>query len=228
MQAAHRWEYNEVKDNLADKGAYAIEALLKYLFDNIDDYDEWADSEEYQEAASLIFTTGTDFNKYFRLHLPFRTWWEFRALISEVEDFYINSAIGKDFFKSLKDNAEDASAEEKEAITLIKKSVAHLTIIRAIEKKSVKISPLGFTVKSLGAYSEGTGYDDEQAPGTDLSMLYASCERSGEAYLLQLIEYLNSKASETVFADFFTSDKYVAPSAALPESKNANRKIFGF
>src|SRR5436190_4202515 len=40
MQAAHRWEYNEVKDNLADKGAYAIDALLKYLFDNIDDYDE--------------------------------------------------------------------------------------------------------------------------------------------------------------------------------------------
>jgi hypothetical protein len=226
MQAAHRWEYNEVKEALADSGGYAIDALLKFLFANADDYDLWTECEEYQEVSSLIFRTGADFNKYFKVHLPHRTWWEFRSLISEVEDFYINSAIGKEFYEQLKD-MPDANDETMAAIVMIKKCVAHLTIVKAIEKKSVKISPLGFTIKSLGAYSEGVGYDDQQATGTELSMLYASCERSGDSYLLMLKEYLNATASESVFADYYSSDKYVAPSDEEPVSKNCGRKIFG-
>jgi hypothetical protein len=227
MQAAHRWEYNEVKENLADKGAWAIEALLKFLYANKGDYSEWTDSEEYAELSDLIFLSGSDFTRYFTLHHPHRVFWSLRTLIKEVEDFYIISAIGKDFFKTLKET-EAPEDEVKDAIILIKKAVAQYTIVKAIEKFSVKVSDRGFTIKALGAYSEGTGYDDQVAPDPQLDLLYKSCERTGDAYLVQLKEFLNKNASAELFEEYYDSDKYTAPPTTDPESRNANRKLFGF
>lgn len=226
MQAAHRWEYNEVKESLEDKGAYAIDALLKFLFANAEDYEAWTDSEEYQEAAGQLFRTGADFNKYFRLHQPYRTWWELRPVISEVEDFYIHSAIGETFYEQLKDEP-DASDETMAAVVMIKKAVAHLTIVKAIEKLSVKITPQGFTILLSAGSTDAANSGDAAVRDPQLSMLHDSCTRSGESYLVKLVEYLNATASASLFADYFSSDKYVAPSTEEAISKNDTRKIFG-
>jgi hypothetical protein len=226
LQAAHRWEYNEVKEKLADDGAYAMEVLLKFLFDNKDDYPEWTGSQEYEELNSLIFQTATDFDKYFKTPLPHRLFWELRPLIREVQDFYVNSAIGEDFFDSLKDEASP-SDEEKKAIEMIKKSVAQLTIVKSIEKMGVKITPKGFVVLISADNSDAANSGDIASRDPQLSLLYDSCERSGDAYLLQLKEYLNNNASASIFTEYFESDYYEVPPTTVPASKNACRHNFG-
>jgi hypothetical protein len=226
LQAAHRWEYNEVKDHLVDKGSFATDSLLKFLFANKDDYEPWTDSQEYKDANSLVIKTGEEFNKYFSVSQPYRVWWDLRPVINEVQDLYIKSTIGDEFLDEL--NANDAPAvEEKAALVLIKKALTHFAIVKAIEKKSVKIGPEGFTTKVIGAYSESVGFDDAQAPDNQLSLLYNSCDNSANSYLIQLQEYLNEKATDELFATYKASKYYTAPTTTPAVSPNANRKIFG-
>lgn len=226
MIAAPRWAFNEVKDYLQRQGEHAIEGLLKFLYKNQDEFDPWTGSAEYTEANSLIFKTGEDFNKYFHLAQPQRMYWLFRPLIREVEAFYIASSIGEEFLDELKALAVPGD-EEKKAIDLIKKAVAQLTIVKAIEKLSVMISEMGFTVKVLGAYSESVNSDVQDAPSSAVSILYESCQRSGDAYQLQLKEYLNANASAQLFNTYFDSSYYVPP-ATDPVDRNSSRKIIGF
>lgn len=226
MQAAHRWEYNEIKESLMDKGAFAIENLLRFLFKEKDSFPEWTGSNEYQEADSLLFKTGEEFRKYFPVHQPYRIFWELRPLIREVEDFYVKSAIGEVFYNELRTKTE-GNEDEKRVLDLIKKTVAQTTIVKAIEKLSVTITNRGFTLLLGAGNTDSVNSGDTPATNNGLSLLYESCQRSGDAYLLQLKEYLNKKASADLFATFFSSSLYEAPVTCVV-SPNANRKIFGF
>lgn len=227
MQAAHRWEYNQVKEYFEDLGAYAIEAFLKFLFKHKADYAEWTDSDEYKEASSLIFTTGEEFNRYFRTAQPQRLFWQLKPLIKEVEDFYIVPLIGEDFLIELKEN-DAPGDEEKKVIDLIKKTVAQYTVIKAIEKQSAQITTQGFTVKVTGSYIDDAGAGNDNAPDSRLSLLYGSCERSGDSYSLQLKEYLNKNASAQLFATFFGSEYYEAPTTETTNPNDNRIGIIGF
>jgi hypothetical protein len=225
MQAAHRWEFNEVKNYLEEAGAFAIENLLKFLFKHKGDYAEWTGSNEYEALNALIFTSATEFNTYFATAQPFRIFWQLRSLIKEVQDFYIIPSIGEEFFIELKDKAAPDD-DEKKAIDIIKKAVAQYTIVKAIEKHSAQVGAQGFTVKVLDAESVDSGKQD--APDTRLSLLYSSCERSADSYLVQLKEFLNKKATAEIFATYFNSESYQAPATETPDP-NCNRKgIIGF
>jgi len=222
-KAPHRWEYNKVEAQLADKGSKAIESLLHFLFRNQDHYEEWTESEEYQQCSSLIFKTGKEFNEYYTLHQPHRLYWKLRPQIRTVENFYIKPSIGDAFYKALKAKA-NLSDEEKNALDLIKSAVAQYTILLATEQLSVKISEHGFTVLIGENNSESLTTGERSVLPPELTTLAGSCQRQGDSYILQLQEYLNSKASETVFADYFNSQHYVNPSQTDSSSGNANRK----
>ncbi|MEP7375537.1 MAG: DUF6712 family protein [Chitinophagaceae bacterium] len=222
-QAAHRWEYNEVKNHLEDKGAYAIEALLKYLFEL--SYALWTDSDEYKDINRLIFKTGIDFQKYFFIRHPHRVFWSLKPQVMEVQDFYINTTIGEEFFLSLKNNATP-SAKEKVAIELIKKATAHFTIATAIEKRSVELTENGFSVMLSAGNSDSANAGDAEQRDPQMDLLYKSCTRTGDAYLLQLKEYLDKEAKADVMEGYFSSDYYSAPTTTVSD-RNKCRKIFG-
>jgi len=229
MQAAHRWEYNIVRDQLHDNGCYAIEALLIYLYTNAGDYAEWTNSDEYNDLSGLIFKTGTEFNKYYMLHQKHRIFWSLRPLIKEIEDQYMISAMGETFYSALK-TAADPSAAEIESLRLIKSAVANYTIVRAIEKRSVTMTENGFSILLAAGNSDAVNSGDYPIESIDprMDMLYKSCERTGDAYLVQLKQYLNAKASALVFADYFASELYEDPAVtALKPNPNEKRKIFG-
>lgn len=227
MPAAHRWEYNELKEYLSDKGSFAIESLIRFLFLHKDYYTEWTESSEFKEINSFVFKTGEEFAKYFSTRQPHRLFWELRPLIREVEDFYIASQIGSPFLQELK-SLQAPSALEAQAIELIKKSVAQTVIVKAVEKLAVKITDKGFVVMLSSTNSDAANSGDLSARDPQLSLLYQSCERSGDAYLLQLQEHLDKHASALIFKTYYESAHYTKAVTDVPLSKNANRKIFGF
>lgn len=226
MEAAHRWEFNKVEEYLQDAGAFAIEALLKFLFLHKADYAEWTGSDEFKALDALVFKTGADFANYFPVSQPHRLFWEFRPLIKEVQDFYIVPAIG-DLFTDLM-AAADPTSEQKLALLIVKKAVAQYTIIRAIEKLSTQIGTSGFTVKVTGSYIDDANAGKDNAPDARLSLLYASCERAGDSYLLQLKEYVNKTATAEVFPTYFNSALYEAPGVVQPNPNDSRISIIGF
>ena len=215
-QPLHRWEYEALEESLLNKGCQALEQLLQYLYDHKTDF-SWQIPDDYKS----IFLTGADFTKYFTLYQPYRTFLNLRAIVKQVEEQYIHTAIGEDFFIALRDKTE-LGAEETKAVGLIKKAVANLAIKTAIEILPVRISAHGFTVllqRTTDRLTDGQA----NAPEGQMSLMYKSVQRSGDNYLIELVNYLNAKASDSLFTDYRDSDLYKPPVTTPPVDPNDKR-----
>lgn len=226
MRSAHRWEYEAVKEALEDIGTYALEDMLEYLHRNAAEMDNWKLPEDYK----LTFTTGKEFFKFYPLYQPYRTFLSMRPVMRTVEDQYIKESIGEAFFVELRDIViadNDANKKEKnKAVELLKKCVANLTISLSIELLPVKIGPKGFTV-TLSDIAEVVKPGEYQAANTQLSLLKNRTQQSGESYLAQLKEFLDTNASTSLFATYKASSYFTAAAvkAETAESDiNANLK----
>ncbi len=220
MQPLHRWEYESLRESLADKGCFALEKMLQHLFEEADFY-EWT----VPATHNTIIKTGTEFSSIVTLFQPYRTFENLRPLVKQTEDQYICNSIGASFFEALRD-AATPTAEEAKAIVLIKKAVANLCIKSACEVLPVKIAPGGFTTQ-LSDANEKPEQGEATASSKQMGLLYTSVKQTGESYLGQLMEYLNTNASSSVFTAFFSSSYYTAPVAAEDVvNNNEDSKIF--
>lgn len=229
--AAHKWEYETIRESLEVKGCFQLEQLLEYLsIPEITAAFDWSIPEEY----NLIFKTGKDFNIYFTIYQPFRTFFSLRPFVEQVQDEFIRTTVGDDFFEEMRDlvlpaNKTSWSGDHKkqaEALRLIKKSVALLTIARSVDLLPVKISSNGFTV-SLRDAIDKPNPQDQQAPDTQLYNLKQSAQNIGETYLLQLSDYLNKYATDSLFSTYKSSDYYKAPVTEAYVDPNSTLNIFG-
>jgi hypothetical protein len=210
QEAAHRWEFEQVKESLAVKGCFALELMIAFLYENAVDL-----SWEPPIAYTCIFKTGLEFNQYFPLSQPYRTFESLRPIAKQVEDQYIRNSIGSDYFDFLV-NLESGTAEELKVIDYLKKAVANLTIKTAVETLSVEVSTTGVTVM-LSRNPDLTVQGKENAPAQQLSMLLTSTERTGVNYLREMKKYMDTVATDSVLADYFISEYYT--SAAVKAAK---------
>jgi hypothetical protein len=160
-QAAHQWEYREIEKALVNKGMAALEDLINHLIANAATY-SWTNAE----ATESFIRTGTEFNKIIFLNQPNLTFQQLKPLMVEVEDHFIRGSIGDDLFEYLRD-VTDPTPEEKTAITLIKKAIANYTVVRAVERLPVKITPAGL-MASLQNGTEG----NVDKPAADNQLIY--------------------------------------------------------
>lgn len=218
----HRWEYEQLKESLAEKGTAALEAMMQFLYANKQDLG-WT----IPEGFSTIIKTGDEFKKYYFIHQPYRTFEMLRPLLSEVEDQYLISSIGLETFNELKDYAEN-NALIIAAQRLLKKAAVNYTINKAVELLPVKITVNGLTV-ALKEQNDKTEQGQQVASDSQFSRLYDSTLRSGNAYMKELVDFLDSKASEALFKSYKDSKYYTAPlSSSDQQSRNQNRNgVFG-
>jgi len=220
-QAAHRWEYKEMQEMLESKGCEALEEMLELLHAKRTELG-WQMPAAYQS----FFITGKDFATYFNIYQPYRTFELLRPVVRQVEDQYIIATTGAELYQALLATTAPKPLEAQ-AITLIKKALAQLTIKTAIEILPVKISAYGFTVL-LSDSAERPNGGEEQAPASLMSLTLASCERSGNTYLSQLRLLLDSNASADIFPEYLNSVLYTAPAPEedpLPDRCSAHTTI---
>lgn len=217
IQGAYRYQYEDVKNHLENEGMANMEVLLKYLQDGATSntggtaqpwYAAWQESDAYKQLNKNIISSGTDFRKYYFLYQPHRTFFALQPVLTEAEDLYIAQAVGSSFYNKLKKG--DYTGDDTDAVKeSIKKAVANLTISKAITKLSVKVRPEGFTVMLSSAENDKAG--ETSATIAQLELLRNETYRDGNKYLNDAKAILNSKASATVFPEYFNSDKYVSP-----------------
>jgi hypothetical protein len=206
----HQWEYLKVEKALANKGMAALENLIEHLIESAATY-EW----ENPAVKESFIKTGNEFSKYATLEQPNLTFQQLKPLLKEAEDHFIIPAIGQQFFNELRDSV-NPSAEEQQAILLIKKALVQYTLVRAIERLPVRITPNGLMASIL---ENSEAFNSEPAAGKDkLIMLMQAAQREGDAYHIQLIEHLNTNANPGVFKTFFESKLYKAPATQTQDA----------
>jgi hypothetical protein len=215
--APHQWEYNKIETALVNKGMAALEDLIDHLLENGSTY-----SWNNDDTKESFIRTGKEFSKYVFLHQPNLTFQQLRPLIKEVEDHFIRPAIGDAFFEELRDKATPTNPE-KVAQLLIKKTIAQYTVVRAVERLPVKITPNGLMAtiqnNSEAFNAEATASDSK------LLLLMQAGQREGDAYQVQLMEYLNQTASTSIFNTYFTSTYYTAPYISRPDYNDYRRGV---
>ena len=202
---APRWQFLELKRSLEDKGCAALEELLIFLNEDLPEGIDWTIPDSYD----LLISTGKAFNQLFSISQPYRTFECLRPIAKGIETDEIIPLIGNTFFQYLKTKVTPSELE-RQAIYLMKKAIAYLTIKSAAELMPINITADGFTV-SLTHNTDQPQQGQQQAGAIQMSVLVNSCDSSGKGYLSGLMDLLNANASATVFADYFTSPFYKAP-----------------
>ena len=209
------WEYREVKDELQNKVAKALDNLWKELYGE-HDY-EWGDTSAFQS----IFKTAADFANVYPLHQPYRIFPLLQPVIVKVEELFINDSIGEAFYNELIENT-DPSDDEAKAIKYLKMAIANLTIHKSISDLPVKITPQGFTVLFHNA-NDQPYMGEQHAPDNLLSMLRDETLETGRIFLNRLKKLLNEKASDEVFATYKNSS-YYSIQPTTPVDRNESRQ----
>lgn len=223
MPTAYRWEFDEVKDSLANMGHQGMESMLQFLEDNSVSFPSWTASDAYAIRNKFLIKTALDFMDQYRIDQPHRTYSSLLGVMADVEDLYIKPTIGEAFFAELK--ADPApNTDEKLVIATLKKSIAHLCIHHSLEKSLVKISEAGVTV--YDRYADRGGSTAAQPTNDQIQFVLNATKRDGHSYLVKAKSYLDEKASVSLFSTYFASTFYTAPKDY--EDPNKNRKIFAF
>lgn len=223
MPTAYRWEFDGVKDTLAQKGHQGMESLLQFLEENAASFPSWTASEAYAIRNKFLIKTAMDFSDQYRIAEPHRTYSSLLGVLADVEDLYIKPTIGEAFFAELK--ADPApNADEKQVIATLKKAIAHLCIHHAFEKSLTKITEAGVTI--YDRYADRGDSTAAQPTHDQIQFVMNATKRDGQSYLVKAKLYLDQKASGSLFATYFASEFYTAPKEY--EDPNKNRKIFRF
>lgn len=206
MQSAPKWVYKEVREGLLEKASFYAERLVEYLLSPGEDAPfSWNNTD----IKNSLFKTGKDFSAVHPLYQPYRTFLQLQPVIKEVEDHYIRTSIGGSFYDAFKSAALDTQLK-KDLYDLLRFAVANLTIAKAVESLSVKVTAFGFTVKMADDVDDPY---NQESTGTDrqLEMKRSAALETGTRYLQQAKALLNAKASAEIFTDYFSSDKYISP-----------------
>lgn len=225
------WEYQELKNTLLDAAFDGTEVLLNYLFNTKATWGDWTTSDQYADLSSLLIKTGTDFNKHYTLFQPQRNYWTMRSVMADVQELWIQEAIGNDLLIYLRDKPVPTTGEA-EAIRMLKKALSFLTVCESCKSFSVMFTDGGFTI--LGQKNNST-IEPGAAGATDLSLLdmkTADCSKKGNDFLAKarftLVALYGSVDATVDFKTAFETGPltgFVQP--ADRESGNATRHFFG-
>lgn len=218
-EAAHQWEFIKVESALLDKGSKALEFILEYLPTQKEIFN-WS----YQGEKTFI-RTGRELSKFVSIDQPNLTFQLMQPILSEVQDHYIINAIGEPFFNYLNSLDTIERPEEKKAATLLKKAIAHYSIARAAERLPVRITRNGLMATLENSSTESNA--PTTAKAAQIDALKTNSESLANAYLLQLLDYLNTTATAETFTAFFENKEVYKGAAQRSYAQDVNNNLTG-
>jgi hypothetical protein len=232
MAKAVGWEYKELARYLQDRALDGTEVLLKYLWRNKADIPLWVGSAEYKQYEGLLIRSALEFNDYFPLYQPMRTFFRVRGIMKNQQKNYLFSGFGEDLVNYfIKNNAPtDAEAD---IILALKEALANFTIKHACEKFAVRFGETGFTVLSQNADPESSDAGRMAAGMLGVKEYKETCDRDGKesirvAKKLCVALYVTTGAPAEFITAFAKGPlmNYVDPKDKT--SGNEKRKSFRF
>lgn len=195
----HKSAYQEQRQKFKNANLHeaetAIELLIQFLEDNIDDYPEWVSSSSFTQYRSLFIKTGSAFQELFHSAAPFKNYWALRSKMKDVEELTIRPFLGDELFTILKDVAADPDGDytdKQEALLYkLKKAIAYFTVAFAIPQLHVRIDSSGLTVPAVASFSDNN--EENTRSGMNDKTLFTmveSCKSSGQEWLKNAEEYL--------------------------------------
>jgi hypothetical protein len=204
-KTAYQYQSTKYREENYNEGQDAIENLLAFLEEKIDDFPLWSDSDEFKQYRSLFIKTASEFNSIYPSPAPQRNYWALRPKMADVEEISIKNFLGSTLYNALKEKAKEPTPgfTEKETalIRLLSKAIAYFTVAAATPFLAVKMTPAGITIPAAASFSSND--NENTRAGADpkmLASLIESCNHSGSMWLEQAALYM--KENKDDFTDW--------------------------
>lgn len=238
MQSAHQWEFKQLKDDLLNKSAQGMEMLIISLYENQGSLPEWTASNQFKEYDEIAIRGALDFNKFYKLFDPYRTFHILRPIIMDVQEQYLVPIIGREMIKWMKGRTDALITVDNVSVNMLntfKKAIVSFTIKHALVQQSVRIDASGFTVLASGPSDDNRNSGRADAGVFKYQTLYNEMEKQGQAWLRDLEDQMRGAYSGDYNNDFssdfnaaFELGPLLPANVTTPEivTNNGNRKFF--
>lgn len=226
-----QWQINELKASLRNKGFNALEAVLTYLDEHVDDFPAWATSAAAIEARVLLISSATEFSRHYDIKGSRLTYQAFLPLIRKVERFQLGAVLSAEYLRELKTQLVAGGLTLDNQLVLeeyLRPALAHLVVAKAVGE--VGLSFNGANIE-LNIFRPDSANEREADAGLDelLKLKASQAAADAQVYLTDLRRYLNREASLTRYATYFTSSAYVDPQAPRPTVRTSvGSPTYGF
>ncbi len=211
-KTAYAWQVEKLLTSYIEKAYFCLDELIKYLNKNKEDFEAWATSSAYSLSREFFINTPDEFQQFVNIRESYRMLVVLKPSMRQIESGRIKNTVGKVLFDDLKDGIlkDDLTADELELMPMLLPAVAFLTMADSIENLNVELTADGGYVQSL-AKNETTNIERKAADDVKLRSYYDKLKQKGDGWLTELADYLNTNASPTKFAGYFSSDNYEDP-----------------
>jgi hypothetical protein len=137
LTPASKQRTDDLKKDL-ERAAYdALESLLEFLEENIDDYDDWSGSDAYTYQYAYLISSARRFDELLRIDRSRLTFLNWRPTMADVEFLEISPVVSKEFCDELKEEikADDVSEDNLLVLPYLQKALAYLTASLELDKK---------------------------------------------------------------------------------------------
>lgn len=195
-KTAFEWQVDKVEKSILNTAFDFSEYLLEWLETEIDEFEEWFESDAYTESHDLFINKAKDFNKEFEINNSRLLFVKLKPIIKSIENKFIVKTISSELAKEIKSQIVSGKVKDKNQLVLdlIKPALAHLTMARALTELSVDILPDAVSEKIIG-----TNITMNAKNAVSPQKLYALKEEltnDGNAEIKALQEFLDNNADD--------------------------------
>jgi hypothetical protein len=137
LTPASKQRTDDLKADL-EKAAYdALESLLEYLEENLNDFPLWEASDAYVYQYEYLITSARKFDELLRINRSRLTYLNWRPTMADVEFLELHPVVSKELCEELKEEIKinDVSEANLVVLPLLQKALAYLTACLELDGK---------------------------------------------------------------------------------------------
>ncbi|UBM58232.1 hypothetical protein LAG90_15620 [Marinilongibacter aquaticus] len=218
-QAPTKWATIGSLQTAIGRGDMAMEKLIAYLEKNAADFETWKSSENYTILKSAFVSSAIVLTE----HFPFaensrRLFLSLKSEFAKAQGRYLSGIISAEFNNALQARlvSDDLETEEKEAI----KKIAAVVALKGVSE-GVTFLNINENWRLVSTYD---GIQSEMVlPESRRNEISIQVSNALELAKNELVKFLQEKASEDVFSEYFNSSLYAAR-IEKPSTRFVNKK----
>lgn len=210
LPGAFKYQVQEYRKTVIERAFMQLDEALAFLESMAKDNeaDEWVDSDFFKEYTDLFIKNGNDFKRVLnQCQFPRRFYVLLRSWIKNVQVLSIRKLITPELYDALMEKNQEAdpdfSVEEKELLFRLNSCIAHFAVARGAAAIISAMDENGIHVLANSSESTNAAGKRSAAPNSVLNHVIESYNKTAQDWLDAAIEYLDEKATASVFPEWF-------------------------
>ncbi|MEM8564943.1 MAG: DUF6712 family protein [Bacteroidota bacterium] len=217
FKSPFKYQTDNLKSFLLQRGYSASELLLEYLEGNTALFPTWAASPAYTINKEFYINSAKEFSKFYNIRNSRVTYMQMTSIMRYV-DSLLNDVISDELALEIHGEVESATISDDNQVLLdkyLKPAFALATVSHSLHDLPINFVGDAILISQYLGDSEGKESIRPSQSAIDTKRIVVN-DRA-EYYTGKLRDYLNANASATKYAAYFNSDKYEDPNASTDE-----------